>query len=311
LAALGGRQHRLVAGWQLRRLGFDRNAIDYRVARGRLAVVYRGVYAVGDAPLTPQGWTIAAVLACGPAAVASHRSAAALWGLLASWPEEPEVTVTTPRRSRPGITVHPSRRLVRAQTTRRENIPLTTPARTIIDLADTEPERQVERAIAEGEAQRLLYRSHLAQELQRTPGRRGTKVVAEMLAAEHLNRTKSDLEEAFLAFLHARGLPRPETNKYVEGFEVDAVWRDQRLVVELDSYQFHGTRTAFETDRLRDAKLQTIGYRIIRITWRRLADPDALEHDLRALLNPVGPATRTARRSSRPWPHPAAGSDTA
>jgi very-short-patch-repair endonuclease len=284
LAALAGRQHRVVAGWQLPRLGFDRNAIDYRVARRRLTRVYRDVYALGDALLTPQGWTMAAVLACGPTAVASHRSAAALWGLLPSWPEEPEVTVAQKRGSRAGITVHTSRRLARAQTTRRENIPVTTPARTVLDLADTEPPRQVERALAEGEALRLVYRSHLAQELHRTPGRRGAATIQRLLTQDHLNRTKSELEEAFLAFLHTTGLPLPETNQYIAGYEVDALWRDHKLAVELDSYQFHGTRAAFERDRVRDAKLQAMGYRIIRITWRRLEQPAALERDLRALL---------------------------
>jgi very-short-patch-repair endonuclease len=284
LAALAGRQHRVVAGWQLPRLGFDRNAIDYRVARGRLARVYRDVYALGDASLMPRSWTMAAVLAFGPGAVASHRSAAALWGLLPSWPDEPEVTVAQKRGSRAGIHVHTSRRLARAQTTRRENIPVTTPARTILDLAEVVPELQVERALAEGEALRRVYRSSVAAELQRTPGRRGAAIVQRLLAQDHLHRTKSDLEIAFLAFLRTTDLPLPETNTYVDGFEVDAVWREKKLAVELDSYQYHGTRSRFESDRVRDAALQIAGYRIIRVTWRRLRQSAALERDLRALL---------------------------
>jgi predicted transcriptional regulator of viral defense system len=284
LAALAARQHRVVSAAQMARLGFDPSAIKYRVARGRLFRIHRGVYALGRAGLTRHGHAMAAVLACGPTAAASHRLAAALFEFLPSWPDEPEVTVTTQRRSRAGIHVHTSRSLTRAQTTRRDNIPVTKPARTIVDLAEVASMRTVERALAEAEALQRITRSELAAEVLRNAGRRGATMVRELLTKEHLNRTKRELEEAFIAFLDDIGLPRPETNVDVAGYEVDAVWRDARLIAELDSWQFHGTRDAFERDRIRDARLQAIGFRIIRITWRRLEQHEALAEDLRALL---------------------------
>jgi predicted transcriptional regulator of viral defense system len=284
LAARAARQHRVVSAAQLAQMGFDRNAVDYRVRRGRLFVIHRGVYALGRAGLTRHGHAMAAVLACGPTAVASHHLATALHEFLPSWPNEPEITVTTQRRSRAGIYVHTSRSLAPAQTTRRENIPVTSPARTIVDLADVAGERTIERALAEAEALRQLTRSALAAELLRTPGRRGTAIIRELLRKSHLNRTKRELEEAFIVFIDDTGFPRPKTNARVAGYEVDAIWRDQQLIAELDSWQFHGTRDAFERDRVRDAKLQAHGYRIVRITWRRLEQRSELEADLGVLL---------------------------
>jgi predicted transcriptional regulator of viral defense system len=285
LAALAGRQHGVVSVAQLHRLGFDRRWIELALAHGRLHRLYRGVYAVGHPGVSAKGWTMAAVLALGPHAVASHRSAAALHGLLPSWPNEPEVTVAAKRGSRAGIYVHTSRRLARAQTSRRENIPVTTPARTILDLADTEPERTVEKAMAEGEALRLLYRSTLAQELARTPGRKGAVKIQAILARDHIARTRSELEEAFLAWIRTTDLPEPEMNQPAAGFkEVDGIWREQRVVLELDSLQFHGTRAKFESDRRRDIALQIAGHRIARITWARLDEPESLYANLDALL---------------------------
>ncbi|MCW3063580.1 MAG: hypothetical protein JWN32_752 [Solirubrobacterales bacterium] len=283
IAALAARQHSVVATWQLLGLGLSQDAIERRVARGRLHRLYRGVYAVGHPAVSVRGWSMAAVLACGPGAVASHRTAGVLHGFLPSWPDEPEVTVAQPRRSRPGIRVHTSRRLAGAQTTRRGSIPVTTPARTLVDLAEILPPRQLERALAEAEVLRVVHRSTLAVELERTPGRRGAKALMELLAVEPA-RTKSGLEEAFLALIRGSDLPQPETNQRIAGFEVDFIWRQQRLVVELDGYQFHGTRAKFESDRRRDAALQIAGHRVIRITWQRMQERAALLKDLRALL---------------------------
>ena len=294
MAALAARQHSVASGAQLMRLGFDRRWIELALAHGRLFRLYRGVYAVGHPGVSAQGWTMAAVLALGPHAVASHRSAAALHRLLPSWPKEPEVTVAAKRGSRAGIRVHTSRRLVRAQTTRRENIPVTTPARTIVDLADTEPRRILEKAMAEGEALRLVYRSTIAEELQRSPGRTGAAKIEAILASDHLARTISDLEEAFLGWIRTTDLPEPELNQPIIGFSVDGIWREQRVVLELDSLRFHNTRVRFEQDRRRDIALQIAGYRVVRITRARLDEPKTLYADLAAML--------AARKLTSPWP---------
>jgi very-short-patch-repair endonuclease len=283
LAALASRPRGIVAATQLYALGFDPAWISRAVARGRLIRLHRGVYAVGHAALTRQSQLLAAVLACGPGAVGSHRSAAAAYRLLPSWPDEPEVTVAANRSSRPGIRTHRARRLERTQTTRRDGIPVTTPARTILDLAETASPTELELALAEGEALRVVYRSTVAAELQRTPGRRGARALRALLAQDRVARTRSELERDFLALIRRTDVPEPEMNAWLLGFQVDGLWPEARLVLELDSYRFHGTRKAFEDDRRRDTALQIAGYRVIRVTSPRLDRPEALIADLRAL----------------------------
>jgi predicted transcriptional regulator of viral defense system len=269
IAVLADRQHGVVTRAQLVALGLGTDAIDWRLRRGRLHLVHRGVYAVGHRRLTGRGHWIAAVLAAGPRAVLSHRSAAALWDLRARERGRPEVSTPLWCR-RPGIAVHRPR-LEPDEITEVDGIPVTTVARTLFDLAAVLPRPQLERAIERAEALGHADNTPLDALLLRRRGRRGTAALRQ--ARERGIEpalTRSKLEDRFLTFLDAYGLARPEVNAdlHLESrwFEADFLWRDQRLIVELDGHQTHGTRAAFERDRERDRILQVHGWRIVRIT---------------------------------------------
>jgi very-short-patch-repair endonuclease len=267
VADLAARQHGVVARAQLLALGLDAGAITYRVKAGRLHPVHRGVYAVGHRPPSPLATAMAAVLACGPDALLSHRSAGALWRILPRWPVRSDVTAPTSRRH-PGVHVH---RSPHADATTHYGIRVTTPLRTLVDLADVLPPKRLTRALNEAQVQRLTTPQELATLLTRYPGRRTAQLTPERGA------TKSDLEDDFTRFLKRHKLPLPERNQTIAGHEVDAVYRDHHLVIELDSRQFHATPQAFEQDRDRDADLLNAGFPTIRITHHRLTHHAAHE----------------------------------
>jgi very-short-patch-repair endonuclease len=227
---------------------------------------------------------MAAVLACGPGAVLSHVPGGAHWQLVRD--RGPcEVIAPKARRSRPGIHVHEAQ-LPADELTIHEGIPITTVSRTLIDLAAVLPQRQLERAINEAELLHLWDELSLDDLLHRHPRHKGNRAVRAALQKrrEGSSATKSDLEEMFLGLTDGAGIPRPEINAMVEGFEVDAVWRDVRLVIELDGRDTHGTALAFERDRERDRALQVAGWRPVRITHRQMRDtPRAVVDDLRRL----------------------------
>lgn len=239
---------------------------------------------------------MAAVLATGPEAVLSHRDAAALWGLRDSAAARIDISVPRDLRSRPGIRVH--RAVLPAdETTVRRGIPVTTTPRTLLDLATILSARQLERAIEEAEALRLTDPLSLDDLVERHHTRHGAPAIRRVLAAGRIGATltRSELEERFLAFLDAHGLPRPEINVWLETsagwFEVDCLWRRDRVIVELDGYAHHGTRAAFERDRARDRALQATGWRVVRLTWRQLDEaPRRVAAELRALLLQLSPS---------------------
>jgi very-short-patch-repair endonuclease len=288
LADLAHRQHGVVARWQLLRMGFPPRAIDHRIATGRLHRVHHGVYAVGHLRLTLRGHFMAAVLSCGPGAALSHRSGARLENLLPD--SRPVIDVTVPRRSgrsRGKVRVHQTRHLHPDDVTVVHGIPVTSVARTLLDLAATEKPDRLGRAIEQAEKLKLLDARAIDKALERNPHHKGRKPLSDALTDvfQTVQGTRRELERRFQRLVRDANLPRPEVNTTVEGIEVDVVWREQKLVVELDSREFHLTRRAFEADRERDARLQVAGYRVIRITWRRLAkEPEAIVGELRALL---------------------------
>jgi very-short-patch-repair endonuclease len=203
---------------------------------------------------------MAAVLACGPDAALSYGSAAALWRIVPRWPTPTHVTA--PReRDRPGIHVHRSHHI---DTTVHHGIRVTTPARTLVDLADVLPAKALTRALNEAQVLRLTTPQELTTLLTRYPGRRTSQLTPERGA------TRSHLEDRFVRFLKRHRLPLPELNQQIAGHEVDAVYREQKLVIELDSRQFHATPSAFENDRDRDADLLNAGFSTLRITDNRL-----------------------------------------
>lgn len=284
---LAGRQHGVVAARQLIELGLDRAAIARLHRAGWLHRRHRGVYAVGHGVLTADGHYLAAVLACGPAAVLSHRSAAAAWGLRPT--ARTRIDVTTPRaggRGHRAIDAHQSRLSSRDRTELR-GVPITTIARTALDLAEVVPLRHLERFLVAAEQRRLFDLDALEDVLRRAQGRHGVKPLDAALAAyrPQATHTKSEMELRALDLIADHALPAPKVNDHVGPYEVDLHWPDRRLAVELDSRTFHLTHTAFEEDRRRDAELATAGYRTARITWRQLTrDPAWVAATLGALL---------------------------
>jgi hypothetical protein len=291
IADLARRQHGVVGHAQLVALGLGQDAIDCRVRRRRLHRVHRGVYAVGHLGLTRNGRFMAAVLACGDGAALSHFSAAVLWAILDDRGQCIHVTAEKQRRCR-GIVVHHAP--LDGERVRRQGIVVTTPARTIVDLADVVTRRRtLERAIDEAEFLRLDW-------TQAAPrhGRRGAGLLSSVLAVHEpgTTRTLSQFEEEFLALCHDCGFPRPEVNYRIEGYLCDFVWERYRVIVETDGRQAHDTRRARERDRIRDAELQLAGWKVIRITWLRfLKERDAVAKLIAKALTPA-PAAPVAPR---------------
>jgi hypothetical protein len=197
--------------------------------------------------------------------------------------------VTVPARSRhgrAGITLHRVRHLHEDDRTLHENIPVTTVARTLLDVAEVRP-TALERAFEEAERRRILDVRAVEDVCERSHGRRGVRPVRALLAStwEPPPLTRSGVERRFLDLCREAGLPRPAVNVVVAGYEVDMLWEEHKLVVELDTRGTHGTRAAFERDRLRDATLLMAGYRVLRFTDRRLeTDAAGVVATLRALI---------------------------
>ncbi len=241
-----------------------------RVANGRLLPLYRGVYAVGHRRLRRDGHWLAAVLAAGPGAVLSHREAAALHGLRPA--DRPSVDVTVPARRRlAGVQVHVVERLAREDVTTVDAVPVTTVARTLVDLAAVVSPTALRKALEEAERSHRLDVRAIEAVLARTRGRNGVshgriKAALAELARTGASVTRSRLEDRFLALLDAHGLPRPSANAWTAGMEVDAAWPAARLAVELDGWDSHKTRQAFQRDRTRSNDLQAAGWTILRFT---------------------------------------------
>lgn len=252
---------------------------------------HAGVYAVGHRVLSREGRWMAAVLACGEAAVLSHRSAAALWGI--RQPSSRAIEVTTPAKSRSRAGIHRHFAVMPSdEVTHCDGIPVTTVPRTIFDLAAVEPIGRVEQALRQVERLRLYDALSLTDLLARYPRRHGSRTVRECLRRLRDlpdGVTREELEADFLAFLDRCGFLRPRLNAWLtigsRRYQVDCLWPAQKVIVELDGYATHGTRQAFEGDRDRDRRLLAAGYRGPRVTWRHLHEiPEEIAVDLRALL---------------------------
>jgi very-short-patch-repair endonuclease len=267
LARTAGRQHGVVSTAQLDDAGIDKDGITRRVQAGRLHRVHRRVYAVGHRRLTFEGRCMAAVLALGDDAAVSHRSAAALWRMLPV--HEGPIHVTLPgdggREKRKDIEVHRSSTFSAGVSLLRDGIRVTKAARTLRDL-----HRSVTDETYQGAVRRALdLKLVKSGDLQREP-----------------DLTRSELERLFRSLCLRHRLPQPELNARVGPYEVDFLWRDRGLIVEVDGFRHHGDRSAFERDRARDARLQSLGFRVLRFTFRQLRDErSTVVAALRALLS--------------------------
>ena len=292
LSELAKRQYGVVSRRQLLRLGLGEDAIQHRLAKGRLHLLHKGVYAVGHRVIPREGRWMAALLASGPDAVLSHWSAAQLWMIRPS--SRTRIDVTVPHRSRSSKPVlrHISH-VPQDERTVEEGIPVTTVPRTILDLAATVDADTVENLLREAEHRRLADRLSLPDLIARYPGRRGTRKVQAALGRlkeEPVGRKRSKLEERFAPFLRLHRLPLPRFNDWIvlgdKRYLVDCHWPGLRQIVELDGWETHSTRSAFQDDRARDRRLTAAGYTVTHITWAQLDDePEEIAADLRSLLH--------------------------
>jgi predicted transcriptional regulator of viral defense system len=266
IADLARRQYGVIDHRELAECGLSRTTVARWCHEGRFHRLYRGVYAVGHAAIGGHGRWMAAVKACGPGGVLSHISAAALWNLIRS--SSPIIHVTTPnRRSPKGIRVHRVRQLQPDDAAVVDCIPVTSVARTLLDLADALQPRQLIRAIEQAERLQLFDMRAIERLLARSNGRRVAKLGAAIAAVTgEPPRINSNWERDLLDFCDDHGIARPELNVFVDGYEVDALWRTKKIVVELDSWTFHRSRRAFEADRDKYADLQLAGYLVLPIT---------------------------------------------
>lgn len=287
IADLAGRQHGVVSLAQLRGLGLAGSTVRSRVTAGRLHGVHRGVLAVGRPGLSREGRWMAAVLACGPGALLSHRAALELWGALARSGRAPEVTVPRTVHARDGITVHSAMTLHAEDMTAIDVIPCTSVARCLLDFADTARPAELARAVEECERRRIFDGHAVERALGRGTGRRGAHRLRAALAEwKEPAFTRSEAERKLLKMISDAALPSPLVNTWVAGYEVDFYWPDRALVVEVNGYAYHHTRQAIERDASREAGLDAVDLRVIRVTWTQL------EH------RPQGVITRLARALS-------------
>jgi very-short-patch-repair endonuclease len=230
------------------------------------------VYLFGPTPL-PRSKDIAAVFACGHGAALSHHSAAHDWKLLRYLPKPTSVHVTAPGadpRYRRGIAVHRNR-LDRRELTSRENIPITTPARTVFGLASVLADDHLEQAIAEAFARHRVTKARLLALIERHPRQRGARRLREQLGATPA-RTRSRTERRLLTLIRQAGLPEPEVNAKVGRWEVDLLWRGHGLAVEIDGYDSHSSPRAFERDYRKNAELEAAGLRVLRVSAAQARD---------------------------------------
>jgi very-short-patch-repair endonuclease len=274
IARLARDGHGAVSRAALLHAGVAEHRIDARVCSGRLRVVHRGVYevrgmATANSPLA------AALLACGERSAIAGASAALLWCLPGCRaPDGVEVLVENAHRRRTtGIIARRVRAFVEGEITLHHGIRVTTPARTLLDLAPRLTARALEQAIAQAERAEVMTRADLVALIDRRPLHRGSRAVrAVLLSDAPLAMTRSPAEEIVLRHLRSTSLPQPEVNAPLLGMEVDFLWRQQRFVLEVDGYRHHGSVRAYHADRRRDAVLVANSYRFMRITWKQITE---------------------------------------
>ena len=249
-----------------------KRAVYYAVRTGRLFRVYRGVYAVGRPPVHPIERAAAAVLACGPRAALSHGSAMTLWGYWRRWDEPVDVTVAGDRRAK-GIRIHRCSTLLRRDVIVHQGIRVTSRARTLLDVAPQIKPKSLTRFINDSRRANHLTLTALADVAVRNRSHPGARALMKEAQNPH-NPTRSEGEDSFPAWCERYGLPTPVMDTNLHGFEVDAYFAQEKLVVELDGWPFHRDRNKFESDRDQDATLLAHQIATVRITYDRL-DNDA------------------------------------
>jgi Protein of unknown function (DUF559) len=283
IAAAAAKQQGNLTRQQLLDIGLDKHGIAYRVKVGRLYRVHRTIYSVGRRAVTPRERASAAVLACGASAALSHASAMTLWGFWKRWEQPFEVTVPGDRRP-PGIKVHRSSTINWRDVTTQLGIRVTSPARTIFDTAPRMTDKTLRRTVNQALHTLWLHESHLAELIGRLGHLPQAKRIAPLIGLPG-TPPRSGWEDDFPAFCAEHGLPTPVMGALVCGYVVDALFPEQKLIVELDSIEFHHNAIAFEADRERDAETLAHGFGTVRITWeRRQQTPGREAERLRTIL---------------------------
>jgi very-short-patch-repair endonuclease len=285
IAGLAARQHGVVARWQLLAAGVTRHQIGERLRAGRLHELHRGVYLVGHEIPPRYAPEMAALLASGRQAVLSHRTAAALWSLL-RYPAPGDLCVTIPPErsaSRPKLEIHRAR--IPNQDVR-HRLALTSPPRTVLDLAASSDLGELESLVAEAHYRNLAREPELRAQLAGQPQKPGARKLKRVLALHGgPQRTRSPAEREPLALLRRAGITGFQCNQRIAGYEVDVLWRGHKLAVEVDGYDAHSGRVAFERDRLKAATLNAHGIAVMPVTGRQIrGDPDGVLARLLAAL---------------------------
>ncbi len=274
IARIAERQHGVLSKARLRSLGLSDRQIEHRIADRRLHPIHRSVYSVGHSVVSRRGRWLAAVIAAGPGALLSHRDGAALLDLRHVHDGRIDVTITGASRRHAGIRIHRTRILHPEDRTIAGGIPVTSPARTLLDLAEVGTPTQLRRAYERAHRNGLLDTVAIQRLLARSNGRRGVKPLGSLLDydATEAARASSELESLFFDLVRAASLPSPALNAVVDGYEVDAYWREADLVVELDGYEFHSGRSEFERDHEKLARLRLAGHEVLALTYRQVTD---------------------------------------
>lgn len=282
LAQLLAAQHGCVARRQLLAAGLSRTQIQTRIARGQLERAHRGVYSVIGAPDQPLRRETAALLACGPAAALGRMTAARMWKLIPTARDTDRIDIVMPTgsrgRSRAGIQIRQTTTLTTNDLRRNHGLPVTSPERTLIDIAslDSVGNRTLETALDEALGQRITSLTKLTEQIRNHQAQPGAARLNHLIAARTTSTiTKRQAEALFLSLIRQAGLPDPETQAKVGVFEIDAYWPQARFAVEYDSHQWHALKTNFERDRRKDRALQRLSIQVLRITWEQMRN-DAL-----------------------------------
>lgn len=286
---MAAEQHGVVSTHDLRACAITGTGVTRRVRSGRLHRLHRGVYAVGYPGTTLQARYMAAVLACGARACLSHFAAGVLWGLL-HWEDRlPDVTVAGSKRHIDGVRVHRSRTLRQRDVLRHASIPVTSPARTLLDLAAVLGERALRRAARQAQVDRRVSVAQLLEIADRCNGHRGAARLR-AIVADGPAPTRSELEDILLDLLDAAGIQRPEINAKLrlDGQTIvpDYLWSDRRLAIEADSVTWHDHKLVREHDAGKQAILEAHGYRVVRVSYRQtVARPQQTLARIRAALD--------------------------
>lgn len=290
-------QHWVIARRQLLELGFHRKAIEHRLATGRLHRVYRGVYAVGRRALTQEGRWMAAILACGANAVLSHESAAQLLGILEHYRGPIHISLLAhSTRSRPGIEVHLPKSRTVEETGHCRGIRVTSPVRTLIDLAADLPRHELEEAVNRADKLDLADPETLRTALDEYRGRPGVHALRTLLHRQAFRLSDSELERRLLRIVRRTGLPMPETQVWVNGYRVDAYYLELGLVIEADSLRYHRTAAEQLEDRRRDQAHAAAGLERLRVTHHQVRYEPTMVGELLATV--IARLERVSKRAA-------------